>query len=59
MYDGLHSGKCNDEVLLYAFDILALDGPHPSIGEQPDDYDAAFADKFVELVDTLDPQSPA
>ena len=29
------------------------------IGEHPDDYDAAFADKFVELVDKLDPQSPA
>jgi tetratricopeptide (TPR) repeat protein len=29
------------------------------IGEHPDDYDAAFADKFVELVDKLDPQSAA
>jgi ATP-dependent DNA ligase len=25
-FNGLHSGKCNDEVQLYAFDILALDG---------------------------------
>ena len=25
-FDGLHSGKFNDEVQLYAFDILALDG---------------------------------
>ena len=29
------------------------------IGEHPDDYDAAFADKFVELVDKLDLQSLA
>ena len=28
------------------------------IREHPDDYDAAFADKFVELVDKLDPQYP-
>ena len=26
-FDGLHSGKFNDEVQLYAFDILALRGP--------------------------------
>jgi hypothetical protein len=25
-FDGLYSGKHNDEVQLYAFDILALDG---------------------------------
>ena len=25
-FNGLHSGKHNDEVQLYAFDILALDG---------------------------------
>ena len=25
-FGALHSGKCNDEVQLYAFDILALDG---------------------------------
>jgi bifunctional non-homologous end joining protein LigD len=25
-FDGLHSGKLNEEVQLYAFDIMALDG---------------------------------
>jgi ATP-dependent DNA ligase len=25
-FDGLYSGKHNDEIQLYAFDILALDG---------------------------------
>ncbi|MGY8679386.1 hypothetical protein Q2941_16530 [Bradyrhizobium sp. UFLA05-153] len=25
-FDAQHSGKCNDEVQLYAFDIMALDG---------------------------------
>jgi ATP-dependent DNA ligase len=30
-FDGLYGGKQNDEVQLYAFDILALDGDDPMI----------------------------
>ena len=29
-FDGLHSRKQDDEVQLYAFDILAADGDEPS-----------------------------